>query len=175
LGSAAIAHSAARTDEPIREGIVALLEPFIDTIVVCNMTALVIVITGAYNNPEYEQLRATGAGAELTAAAFGSSISWFPIILAIAVFFFAFSTMISWSYYGERCWDYLTGGQGLIIYKILFLMATFMGAIVAPGPVIDFSDGMLLGMAFPNLLGVYFLCPQVARDLKDYMARYNYN
>lgn len=175
LGSAAIAHSAARTDEPIREGIVALLEPFIDTIVVCNMTALVIVITGAYNNPEYEQLRATGAGAELTAAAFGISISWFPIILAIAVFFFAFSTMISWSYYGERCWDYLTGGQGLIIYKILFLMATFMGAIVAPGPVIDFSDGMLLGMAFPNLLGVYFLCPQVARDLKDYMARYNYN
>lgn len=171
LGSAAIAHSAARTDEPIREGIVALLEPFIDTIVVCNMTALVIVITGAYNNPAYEELRNTGAGAELTAAAFGTSISWFPVILAIAVFFFAFSTMISWSYYGERCWDYLTGGRGTIIFKIIFLLAAFLGAIVAPGPVIGFSDGMILGMAFPNLLGMYFLCPQVARELKDYMRR----
>ncbi|NJL00118.1 MAG: alanine:cation symporter family protein [Spirulinaceae cyanobacterium SM2_1_0] len=171
IGSAAIAHSAARTEEPIREGIVALLEPFIDTIVVCNMTALVLVITGAYNDPAYEDLRASGAGAELTSAAFGSAISWFPVLLAIAVFLFAFSTMISWGYYGERCWDYLSGGRGLIIYKILFLLATFIGSIAAPGPVIDFSDGMLLAMALPNLLGAYFLSNIVARDLKSYLSR----
>ncbi len=171
IGSAAIAHSAARTEEPIREGIVALLEPFIDTIVVCNMTALVLVITGAYNDPAYEELRETGAGAELTSAAFGTVIGWFPILLAVAVFLFAFSTMISWGYYGERCWDYLSGGRGLIIYKVLFLFATFIGSIAAPGPVIDFSDGMLLAMALPNLLGAYFLSNIVARDLKDYMSR----
>ncbi len=171
IGSAAIAHSAARTEEPIREGIVALLEPFIDTIVVCNMTALVLVITGAYNDPAFEDIRARSAGAELTAAAFGSVISWFPLLLAIAVFLFAFSTMISWGYYGERCWDYLSGGRGLIIYKLLFLGATFLGAIAAPGPVIDFSDGMLLAMALPNLCGAYFLVNPVAADLKNYMTR----
>jgi AGCS family alanine or glycine:cation symporter len=103
-GSAAIAHSAARTPYPVREGIVALLEPFIDTVVVCTMTALVIVITGAYNNPDYESLRAATQGAALTSRAFGEHISWFPLILAACVLLFAYSTMISWSYYGERCW-----------------------------------------------------------------------
>ncbi|MCW6037089.1 alanine:cation symporter family protein [Spirulina subsalsa FACHB-351] len=171
IGSAAIAHSAAKTEEPVREGIVALLEPFIDTVLVCNMTALVIVITGAYNDPAFEDLRQQGAGAELTSAAFGSAIPWFPAILAIAVFLFAFSTMISWGYYGERCWDYLTGGRVMIVYKVLFLFATFLGSIAAPGPVIDFSDGMLLAMAFPNLIGAYFLSGKVWRDLKDYMNR----
>ncbi|MEC4892452.1 MAG: alanine/glycine:cation symporter family protein [Oscillatoria sp. PMC 1051.18] len=171
LGSAAIAHSAARTEEPIREGIVALLEPFIDTVIVCNMTALVIVITGAYNNPEFAPLRDSGAGAALTSAAYGTVLAWFPAILALAVFLFAFSTMISWSYYGERCWEYLFGENSLIIYKILFLLAIFIGAIVKPGPVIDFSDGMLLAMAFPNLFGAYFLSNQVARDLENYLQR----
>jgi AGCS family alanine or glycine:cation symporter len=167
IGSAAIAHAAAKTEEPVREGIVALLEPFIDTVVVCNMTALVIVITGVYDNPAFAEL----GGAELTSQAYGTVIGWFPIILALSVFFFAFSTMISWGYYGERSWDYLFGERSLIIYKVLFLLAIFIGSIAAPGPVIDFSDGMLLAMAFPNLLGAYFLCGQVAADLKDYMRR----
>lgn len=171
VGSAAIAHSAARTDEPIREGLVALLEPFIDTIVVCNMTALVIVITGAYNAPEFADLRAAREGAQLTSAAFGTVMGWFPVLLAIAVFFFAFSTMISWSYYGERCWDYLSDGKGIIIYKILFLAATFIGSVTNPSSVIDFSDATLLSMAFPNLLGGYFLCNKVLAELDDYMGR----
>lgn len=170
VGSAAIAHSAARTDEPIREGLVALLEPFIDTIIICNMTALVIVITGAYNDPKLESLRAAKQGAELTSAAFGSVISWFPVLLAIAVFCFAFSTMISWSYYGERCWDYLSDGKGILVYKILFLTATFVGSVSNPSSVIDFSDATLLSMAFPNMLGGYFLCNQVAADLNNYMS-----
>lgn len=171
IGSAAIAHSAARTEEPVREGIVALLEPFIDTVVVCNMTALVIVITGVYNNPEYADIRAREAGAELTSAAFGSVMAWFPLLLAIAVFLFAFSTMISWSYYGERCWEYLFGENSLMVYKILFLIATFIGSVSNPTSVIKFSDAMLLAMAFPNLLGAYFLSGNVLADLKHYMRR----
>ena len=107
VGSAAIAHSAAKTDYPVREGIVALLEPFIDTVVVCTMTALVIVITGAYDNPEFSHFVTDNQGAALTSAAMGQEISWFPYVLAVAVSLFAFSTMISWSYYGERCWSYL--------------------------------------------------------------------
>jgi AGCS family alanine or glycine:cation symporter len=169
VGSAAIAHSAARTDEPIREGIVALLEPFIDTIVICNMTALVIVITGVYRNPQFEGI----GGAELTSAAFGTVIGWFPSILALAVFLFAFSTIISWGYYGERCWAYLFSERSLIVYKVLFLLAIFVGSVATPAAVIDFSDAMLLSMAFPNLLGAYFLTNKVAADLKDYMRRLN--
>jgi len=171
IGSAAIAHSAARTSEPVREGLVALLEPFIDTVIVCNMTALVIVITGAYNNPAFADIRNRGAGAELTTAAFGTVIAWFPILLAIAVFLFAFSTMISWSYYGERCWEYLFGTGSLMVYKVLFSIAIFIGSVTKPTTVIDFSDAMLLAMAFPNLLGGYLLSGQVAADLKDYMRR----
>lgn len=171
IGSAAIAHSVAKTDEPVREGIVALLEPFIDTIVICNMTGLVIVITGAYNNPDFAGLRDGGAGAELTSAAFGTVVSWFPILIAISVFFFAFSTMISWSYYGERAWDYLFGENTLIVYKILFLGCAFIGAVTNPAAVIDFSDAMFLSMAFPNMLGLYFLSNNVAGDLNHYLSR----
>ncbi|MGF1499019.1 MAG: alanine/glycine:cation symporter family protein [Elainellaceae cyanobacterium] len=167
IGSAAIAHSAARTEEPVREGIVALLEPFIDTIVVCNMTALVIVITGVYADAQFAEL----GGAELTSAAFGTVIGWFPAILALSVFFFAFSTMISWGYYGERSWSYLFGERSLLIYKVLFLLAIFIGSVASPTAVIDFSDGMLLAMAFPNLLGAYLLSNEVSLDLKNYMRR----
>ena len=135
------------------------------------MTALVIVITKAYNAEEFAALREAKKGAELTAAAFGTVLAWFPVLLAIAVFCFAFSTMISWSYYGERCWDYLSGGKGLIIYKSLFLIATFVGSVSNPSSVINFSDATLLSMAFPNILGGYFLCAQVAKDLQNYMDR----
>lgn len=164
VGSAAIAHSAARTEEPIREGIVALLEPFIDTVIICNMTALVVVITGTYTNK-------TADGVGLTSAAFGSAISWFPIILSIAVFLFAFSTMISWSYYGERCWAYLFGDRTTMAYKVIFVIFVFIGSVVNLGAVLDFSDMMILAMAFPNILGCYLLSGKVAADLGDYMKR----
>ncbi|MGF1673634.1 MAG: alanine/glycine:cation symporter family protein [Rivularia sp. (in: cyanobacteria)] len=168
VGSAAIAHSAARTDRPIKEGLVALLEPFIDTVVICNMTALVIVITGVYNNPEYEAIRKAGEGAALTSVAFGTVIGWFPILLAISVFLFAFSTMISWSYYAERAWEYLFSERSLIVYRILFIAATFIGAIAKPQSVIDFGDATFFAMALFNLFGMYFLTNKVVEDLNDY-------
>jgi AGCS family alanine or glycine:cation symporter len=171
-GSAAIAHSAARTPYPIREGVVALLEPFIDTVVVCTMTALVIVITGAYNNPEYASLVANSQGAALTSRAFGEHISWFPLVLGGCVLLFAFSTMISWSYYGERCWCYLFGDNSTRPFQILFVTFTFLGSIISAQNVLDFGDLMILGMAFPNLAGVLLLSSKVKRDLGDYWAMY---
>ena len=164
VGSASIAHSAAATDEPISEGIVALLEPFIDTIVVCTMTGLVVVITGAY-------LDTSLSGVEMTSAAFGSVISWFPMVLSLAVFFFAFSTMISWSYYGERCATYLFGDKATTPYKVVFLLFVIMGSTIKLGNVLDFSDLMILGMAFPNILGLFLLSGKVRTQLDDYWGR----
>ena len=164
LGSAAIAHSAAKTKEPIREGIVAILEPFIDTIVICNLTALVILVTGMYG----ENIPADLSGSELTAAAFAQAISWFPYVLAIVIFLFGFSTMITWSYYGEKCWAYLFGEQNVLVYKSIFLVCIFIGSVVNLGAVVDFSDMMLLAMAIPNLIGCFFLSEKVAKDLQHY-------
>ncbi|MBW1757378.1 MAG: amino acid carrier protein, partial [Deltaproteobacteria bacterium] len=148
VGSASIAHSAAATDEPVREGIVALLEPFIDTIVVCTMTGLVVVITGAYES-------GTEEGVLMTSKAFATVLPWFPKVLSLAVFLFAFSTMISWSYYGERCWTFLFGSQFSVLYKVLFLGFVVFGSVLKLGNVIDFSDLMILGMSFPNILGAF--------------------
>lgn len=164
VGSASIAHSAAATDEPVREGIVALLEPFIDTIVVCTMTGLVVVITGAY-------LQDTGDGVLMTSAAFGSALTWFPYVLTFAVVMFAFSTMISWSYYGERCATFLFGPAASVPYKILFLLCAFAGSVFKLGNVLDFSDLMILGMAFPNILGAIILSGSVKKRLDDYWGR----
>jgi alanine or glycine:cation symporter, AGCS family len=172
IGSAPIAHSAARTPYPVREGIVALLEPFIDTVVVCTMTALVIVITGAYINPEYAALREASAGAALTSRAFGEEITWFPYVLSVAVLLFAYSTMISWSYYGERCWAWLLGDKTSWMYRLLFLVFVFLGSIVTSTNVLDLSDLMILGMAFPNILGVVLLSGKVRSALKDYWEKY---
>ena len=173
VGSAAIVHSAAKTEEPIREGAVALLEPFIDTIVVCSMTALVILITGAWNNSNWIVDQGL-AGTQLTSEAFESVLPWFPYILTLAVVLFAFSTMISWSYYGERCWESLFGGSVISVYtyKAIFIVAVFVGAIVPLGAVLDFSDMMILCMAFPNVLGLILLSPKVRRDLQAYWQRY---
>ncbi len=171
-GSAAIAHSAARTPYAVREGIVALLEPFIDTVVVCTMTALVIVITGAYNNPDYEALRAATNGAALTSRAMGEHITWFPYILSVAVMLFAYSTMISWSYYGERCWVYLFGDRSTLSFQVLFLIFVFLGSIVTSQNVLDFGDLMILGMSFPNLIGVLMLSGKVRKDLDEYWEKY---
>ncbi|HSG71193.1 MAG TPA: amino acid carrier protein, partial [Planctomycetaceae bacterium] len=172
VGSAAIAHSAAKTRYPVREGIVALLEPFIDTIVVCTMTALVIVITGAYSNPEYSVMIAKNQGAALTSQAMDQQINGFKYILSGAVVLFAYSTMISWSYYGERCWTYLFGDRSSMIYRVLFIVMVFLGSIVSSTNVLDLSDLMILGMAFPNILGILFLTGDVKRDLDDYWSRY---
>lgn len=164
IGSAAIAHSAARTDEPIREGIVALLEPFIDTVIICNMTALVIVLTGAYTESQAD-------GIQMTFDAYGTVISWFPWLLSLAVFLFALSTILSWGYYGERAWAYLFGEQNMRAYQLIYVIFVFIGSVVNLGPVLDLGDMMLLSMAFPNLLGCYILSGKVATDLEDYMKR----
>ena len=166
VGSAAIAHSAVKTNEPVSEGFVALLEPFIDTVVICTMTALVIVITGRYTGYELE-------GAELTSSAFESAISWFPAVLALAVFLFAFSTMISWSYYGLKAWTYLFGDSKRTanVYKLLFLIFIVIGSSSTLSAVMDFSDMMILAMAFPNIIGLYILSKEVRLDLKDYILR----
>ncbi|MBD1866515.1 alanine:cation symporter family protein [Cyanobacteria bacterium FACHB-471] len=169
VGSAPIAHSAARTDEPVREGIVALLEPFIDTVVVSNMTALVIVITGVYAN----QTGGEPDGIQMTFEAFSTSIPWFPVILGIAVFLFAFSTIISWGYYGERSWTFLFGERSLRVYQIIYVIFVFVGAVVNLQSVLNFGDMMILAMAFPNLLGCFLLSGKVAEALEDYLTRLN--
>ncbi|MCP9201181.1 amino acid carrier protein [Gramella sp. GC03-9] len=163
VGSAAIAHSAAKTNNPPSEGFVALLEPFIDTVVVCTLTALVLIFTGMH------EVEGVG-GVELTSSAFGSVISWFPYVLATAVFLFAFSTMISWSYYGMRAWTYLFGKskKNEILYKVLFLIFVVVGASVSLGAVLDFSDMMILAMSFPNIIGLYIMIGEVSDDLKEY-------
>ncbi|MDG1325080.1 MAG: alanine/glycine:cation symporter family protein [Opitutales bacterium] len=168
IGSAAIAHSAAKVSHPVEEGIVALLEPFIDTIIVCSMTALVIIVTGSYLDPSNRDFIENNQGGALTSAAMGSVISWFPYLLSIAVFLFAFSTMISWSYYGERCWVWLFGDKSSFIYKTIFLLFTFLGSIITATNILDFSDLMILGMAFPNILGLFLLSNNVKNELVAY-------
>ncbi len=219
-GSASIAHSAAKTDIPVREGYVALLEPFIDTVVVCTMTALVIIITGVVEDPTQtvrsetvkQELRlidhdsdldvipdkeaieillakrpdldtnsdgaftiadliAKDRGAYFTKEAFVSGgHEWFKWFLYAAVILFAFSTCISWYYYGERCFTTLFGEWSSGLFKFLFLTFTFLGAVIAPTSIKDFSDMLILGMAFPNMLGMYFLAPKVRAQLWQYMA-----
>ncbi len=174
-GSAAIAHSAVKTKEPITEGLVALLEPFVDTVVICTMTALVIIFTGFYTNPDNLQ------GTELTSQAFASVFTWFPYVLVIAIFLFAFSTMISWSYYGLKGFDYLFGGLSErylgsrkysdTVYRLMFLSFIVVGASSTMGAVVDFSDMMILSMGFPNIIGLLILAPEVKKDLKDYLRR----
>lgn len=185
VGSAAIAHSAVRTKEPITEGFVSLLEPLIDTVVICTMTALVITISGQLIvNPDTNiyVLNEAGtaistvgdtSGVALTSAAFGSSISWFPYILAVAVVLFAFSTMISWSYYGLKAWTYLFGEGNVseLIFKLIFCVFIVIGAAASLGPVIDFSDAAIFAMAVVNITGLYFLMKIVKQELKSYGNR----
>jgi AGCS family alanine or glycine:cation symporter len=171
IGSAAIAHSAASVKYPVRQGFVALYEPFIDTIVICTMTALVIVITGVYNAPEHAAIIEAKQGAALTAAAFGSVISWFPIILSISVVLFAYSTMISWSYYGERCWTYVFGEKFAMLYRVIFLVFIILASLVSAGNILGFSDLLILAMAFPNFIALYLLQGKVSDALKEYLAR----
>ena len=234
LGSAPIAHSAVKTDKPASEGLVALLEPFVDTVVVCTLTALVIIITGTWNvnadiSVESAALRAAsgedaelastlengtllhiesrvpeespkwlnvsvkdsetrgwvsigdvtlregwGGGIWLTSRSFGSQFTWFPIVLAMAVFLFAFSTMISWSYYGQQAIVYLFGEGNRVaigIYKFVFCLFAIVGGAASLQSVLKLSDAMIFAMVFPNLIGVYFLLPVVKRELRDFMEK----
>ena len=177
IGSASIAHSAAKTDEPVSEGVVALLEPFIDTVVICTMTALVIVISDYGMYDQAGVLASAQAGElqaiNLTSSAFSQTLSWFPVVLSVAVILFALSTMISWSYYGLKAWTYLFGETRAmdITYKALFCMFVIVGSAISAQSVFDFGDAMIFAMCFPNVLGLYFMAQEVREDLGDYMRR----
>ena len=177
VGSASIAHSAVKTDEPVSEGLVALMEPVVDTIIVCTMTALVIIFTG-FHDPAMAHGH---DGAQLTSMAFGSIFSWFPWVLAIAITLFAFSTMVSWSYYGLKGFRFLFGDSidklfgnpnaKRYIFFAIYLGFVVIGAASSMGSVMDFADMMILSMAFPNIIGLLILAPEIVKDLKSYMAR----
>ena len=184
-GSAAIAHSAVRTKYPASEGLVALLEPFIDTVVICTMTAIVIIlfnIPGAgdqpqfpYGNVEGNQVLIDGVrvgGVDLTSRAFDSVLPGFRYVLTVAIILFAFSTMISWSYYGLQSWKFLFGRSQFadLSYKFLFLAFVVIGSAASLGSVLDFSDAMILAMVFPNMLGLLLLFPKVRQELGRYIA-----
>ena len=169
IGSASIAHSAVKTKYAASEGMVALLEPFIDTVVVCTMTALVLIITGNVN-PVNASLNDAEA-ILLTSSAFESAISWFPYVLTIAVVLFAFSTMISWSYYGFQGWAYLFGRSKTMeyTYKLIFCLFVIVGSAASLGSVIGFSDAMIFAMMVPNMVGIIILAPKVKKELSKYL------
>ena len=165
FGSAAIAHAAVKTDEPVREGVVALLEPFIDTVVICTMTGLVIIFSGLWTQQGLD-------GAPLTAAAFNSAFDGFgSYLIPIAVFLFAASTMISWSYYGEKGVEFVMGPRSVLPYRLFFVGLIFVGAVWKLGPVLDFSDAMLGLVAVPNLIAVLLLAPKLRALTRDYFGR----
>ena len=178
LGSAPIAHSTVKTRRPVSEGFVAMFEPFIDTVLVCTMTALTIVIADTtFYNETREQVFADdsydyGGGVVITSDAFAENISWFPTILAVAVALFAISTLITWSYYGQRAWNYLFGDTrtSTLIYRVVFLLFTVAGCILNFGQVLAFADNFLFVCAFVNLLGVYFLLPVIKKEMNEYLA-----
>ncbi|MFO7690397.1 MAG: alanine/glycine:cation symporter family protein [Cryobacterium sp.] len=167
VGSASIAHSAVKTREPATEGFVSLLEPFIDTVVICTMTSLAIVITGTWADP------ASAPGVETTSAAFGTVAPWFPTLLAVAVVLFAFSTMISWSYYGMKATGYLfrDSARAELVFKVVFCIFTVIGASLSLGPVIDFSDSMIFAMSLANIVGLYFMARVIKREIYGYRAK----
>ncbi|MEO7394822.1 MAG: alanine/glycine:cation symporter family protein [Chitinophagaceae bacterium] len=182
-GSASIAHAAVKTKYPASEGIVALLEPFIDTVVICTMTALVIIMFNkdglmfpyGGDGKGSVVLNATGAstsGVDLTSMAYNQVIPHFSYVLTVAIVLFAFSTMISWSYYGLQAWKFLFGRSKVadLSYKILFLLFVVIGASVSLTAVTDFSDAMILAMVFPNMIGLLFLFPKVREELKKYLT-----
>lgn len=174
IGSAPIAHAPSQVKYPIQQGLVALYEPFIDTVVICTITALVIVTTGVYagGTPELNALIEAKQGAALTSAAYAMTLSWFPTVLALCVTLFAFSTMISWSYYGERAWTYLFGTKSSIVFKLFFLVIIVLSTLVDKlGPLVDLTDMLFLAMALPNLIGLYILRDDVKKALIEYTQK----
>ncbi len=168
VGSSPIAHSAVRTDHPVTEGLVALYEPFIDTVVICTITALVIILTGAYDPTGQVE------GVALTSRAYATVFDWFPLALLVAVLLFSFSTTVSWSYYGLKSLTYLTGENRQIelAFKIAVMVSVVIGSSINLKSVMDLADAMILSMALPNLIGVYLLAPVVRRELAGYWGRY---
>ncbi|WP_136467968.1 alanine/glycine:cation symporter family protein [Flagellimonas onchidii] len=180
-GSAAIAHSAVNTAYPASEGLVGLLEPFIDTVLVCTMTAIVIILfnmDGAFMYGDVvngQALFADGSrlgGVNITSLAFEDSITGSSYVLMVAVCLFAFSTILSWSYYGLQAWKYLFGRGKLtdLTYKVLFLIFTVLGAAITLDAVIKFSDAMILALVFPNMIGLLILFPNVKAEFSKYMT-----
>lgn len=171
MGSAAIVHSTAKTVHPVEEGMVSLLEPFIDTVISCTMTALVMVITGAYNNPDYIDLIHGNQGSALTLKAYGGAHWTFTYLLCAVIFMFAYATIISWSYYGERTFVFVFGESKKRIYQVILLSVLFLGAIAHSTQVMEFGDLMILGMGFPNLIGVFLMRKEIKASLQDYISK----
>lgn len=171
VGSSAIAHSAVKTNEPITEGYVASLEPFIDTIVVCTITALVVIVTGAY---EPYLFHPPQRGIEITSAAFASAFSWFPYLLLVASMLFAFTTLVSWSFYGAQAAAYVFGPSKAVDigFKIALCAILSLGAAISLSSIIDFIDAMLFAMCIPNIIALYLLLPELKRDLAAYNRTY---
>jgi AGCS family alanine or glycine:cation symporter len=175
VGTAAVAHAPARTHEPIAEGFVALQEPFVDTVVICTMTALVLIITG------FHQGSGELSGAAMTAAAFGSVARWLPYLLMVAIVLFSFSTQLSFSYYGVTTFDYLLGGAAARVfgrrrvathaYRVLFLACVVIGAATSTKAVMAYSDMIIFALIVTNTVGLYVMSGEVARDLTDYQRR----
>ena len=172
LGSAAFAHAAAKTDEPVRQGIVAMIGPFIDTVIICLMTALVCMITGAYLLPEFQGQSGYLVGIQMTSVAFDSFAPGSRYVIAVVAMFFAYTTVIAWAYYGERAWEYLFGLRSTLTYRIVFVCFVFIGSVTALKSVVDFSDAMIFAMAFPNIIGCIIMSPQIKDRLKEYWGRY---
>lgn len=166
LGSAAIAHSAVKTREPLTEGFVALWEPFIDTVVICTMTALVIIITN-------QHIVGGADGVQLTSNAFATIGSWTPYALAVVVLLFAFSTTITWAYYGAKACSFLFKESKVALYgfKFFYLAMAVVGCTMPLGSIVDIADALLFIMAIPNLIGVYLLMPVVKKHFDSYWAR----
>ena len=170
IGSSAIAHATVKTDEPLTQGFVAMLEPFIDTVVICTITALVIILT-VYDPAMLNE--GTIRGVELTSSAFASVIPWFPSVLAVVVMLFAYSTMISWSYYGLEGFVYMFGSKQRTkrIFNAVFCLFVVVGCTVQLDTVLDFSDAMIFAMALANMLALYLLGPDVKRELDAYWTK----
>jgi AGCS family alanine or glycine:cation symporter len=169
LGSAAIAHAAVKTDEPLSEGFVALLEPFMDTVVICTLTGLVLITT----LPQEVLMGGGLSGIELTSSAFESNISWSPLPLSMVALMFAFSTMLAWAYYGIKGWTFLVGEGKLKerAFGVVFCIFIVIGASIQLSVILDFADALIFVMAIPNIIGLYILAPDVKKDLQVYMAK----
>ena len=168
-GSAPIAYAAVKTKEPVSQGFVSLMEPFLDTVVICSITAFVIIITGEYLN-----YREGITGVQLTSAAFAGTFPFFPYVLAVVIILFAISTIISWAYYGQKAWSYLFGEgfKRTKVYQIMFCVFIVIGSSMNLQSVIDFTDSTMLAMAAPNLIAIFILLPEIKQDLIDYCKRY---
>jgi AGCS family alanine or glycine:cation symporter len=167
FGSAPIAHSAVRTRRPASEGYVALLEPFVDTVIICTMTSLVLVVTQKYVPPDQAS---TAMGIAVTSQAFATVISWFPYMLFVGVFLFAFSTLITWSYYGQQAWAYIFGRKLWVdlTFKLIFCLCVVIGSAATLNNILRLSDSLIFTMCFPNFIALYFLFPKIKEEIARY-------